>query len=87
VCYLKYCPELFAQHKAALKENDTLREEKGTLRKENASLKLKLQEAQEGVPTMDVQMVMSQAGCTRVRAVKALKDNDKDVIEAIMSLV
>ena len=50
-------------------------------------LKLKLQEAQEGVAAADVDMVMSQAGCNRKRAVKALKDHDSDLIEAIMSLV
>jgi NACalpha-BTF3-like transcription factor len=68
------------KHEVVLRENDILR-------KEIATLAMKLQEAEEGVKAMDVDMVMSQVGCTRTRAVKALKDHDKDVIEAIMSLV
>lgn len=79
-CYVQYCPKLFTQHEAVLGENDSLR-------KEIETLKLKLQEAEEGVAAVDVDMVMSQAGCTRARAFKALKDHDKDVVEAIMSLV
>lgn len=79
-CYVKHCPKLLTKHEVVLRENDILR-------KEIATLAMKLQEAEEGVKAMDVDMVMSQVGCTRTRAVKALKDHDKDVIEAIMSLV
>jgi len=80
LCYEQNCPKLFQQHKVTLEENDRLH-------KENLMLKLKLQEAQEGVAAADVDMVMSQAGCNRKRAVKALKDHDSDLIDAIMSLV
>lgn len=41
---------------------------------------------EEGVEAKDVELVMSQAGCTRAKAVKALKENDNDLVNAIMSL-
>ena len=34
----------------------------------------------------DVELVMSQASCSRARAIKALKDNYGDIVHAIMSL-
>lgn len=39
-----------------------------------------------GVETKDIELVMSQAGCSRIKAVKALKENDNDLVNAIMSL-
>lgn len=39
-----------------------------------------------GVEAKDIELVMSQAGCTRAKAVKALKENDLDLVNAIMSL-
>lgn len=39
-----------------------------------------------GVSPKDVELVMSQASCSRAKAVKALKDNDGDLVNAIMSL-
>jgi nascent polypeptide-associated complex subunit alpha len=52
-----------------------------------------LQEADEGgevddsgVENKDIDLVMSQAGCSRAAAVKALKDNDGDLVNSIMSL-
>jgi nascent polypeptide-associated complex subunit alpha len=39
-----------------------------------------------GIAPGDIDMVMSQAGCSRIAAIKALKDNDKDLVNAIMSL-
>ena len=39
-----------------------------------------------GVEAKDIELVMSQAGCTRAKAVKALKENDGDLVNAIMSL-
>uniref|UniRef100_A0A7S2H6F0 NAC-A/B domain-containing protein n=1 Tax=Helicotheca tamesis TaxID=374047 RepID=A0A7S2H6F0_9STRA len=39
-----------------------------------------------GVSSKDVDLVMSQASCSRAKAVKALKDNDGDLVNAIMSL-
>jgi len=39
-----------------------------------------------GVEQKDIDLVMSQAGCSRAAAVKALKDNDGDLVNSIMSL-
>eukprot|EP00980_Cylindrotheca_fusiformis_P003641 scaffold818_cov136-Cylindrotheca_fusiformis.AAC.7 len=39
-----------------------------------------------GVEAKDIELVVSQAGCTRAKAVKALKENDGDLVNAIMSL-
>eukprot|EP00553_Chaetoceros_curvisetus_P004456 CAMPEP_0204615424 /NCGR_PEP_ID=MMETSP0717-20131115/2925_1 /ASSEMBLY_ACC=CAM_ASM_000666 /TAXON_ID=230516 /ORGANISM="Chaetoceros curvisetus" /LENGTH=140 /DNA_ID=CAMNT_0051628361 /DNA_START=290 /DNA_END=712 /DNA_ORIENTATION=+ len=39
-----------------------------------------------GVEAKDVELVMTQAGCSRAKAVKALKDNDGDLVNSIMSL-
>lgn len=39
-----------------------------------------------GVEAKDVELVMSQAGCSRAKAVKALKENDGDLVNSIMSL-
>ena len=41
---------------------------------------------EEGVEAKDIELVMSQAGCSRAKAVKALKENDMDLVNAIMSL-
>ncbi len=39
-----------------------------------------------GVEAKDIELVVSQAGCSRAAAVKALKDNDGDLVNSIMSL-
>ncbi|GMH70315.1 hypothetical protein TL16_g05379 [Triparma laevis f. inornata] len=39
-----------------------------------------------GVEAKDIELVMSQAGTTRSKAVKALKNNDNDIVNAIMEL-
>lgn len=39
-----------------------------------------------GVEPKDIELVMSQAGCTRAKAVAALKENDGDLVNSIMSL-
>lgn len=39
-----------------------------------------------GVEDKDVDLVMSQANVTRAKAVKALKNNDNDIVNAIMEL-
>jgi nascent polypeptide-associated complex subunit alpha len=39
-----------------------------------------------GVEAKDIELVMSQAGCSRAKAVKALKENDGDLVNSIMSL-
>eukprot|EP00953_Heterococcus_sp_UTEX-ZZ885_P028429 15169-Heterococcus_DN1.PRE.1 len=39
-----------------------------------------------GVEAKDIELVMSQAACSRAKAVKALKANDNDIVNAIMQL-
>jgi nascent polypeptide-associated complex subunit alpha len=39
-----------------------------------------------GVESKDIDLVMSQAGCSRAAAVMALKENDGDLVNSIMSL-
>ena len=39
-----------------------------------------------GVDQKDIELVVSQAGCSRAAAVKALKNNDNDIVNAIMEL-
>jgi nascent polypeptide-associated complex subunit alpha len=39
-----------------------------------------------GLAPNDIDMVMSQAGCSRMAAIKALKENGNDLVNAIMSL-
>lgn len=41
---------------------------------------------EEGVEAKDIDLVMSQASCSRAKAVVALKENDGDLVNAIMSL-
>jgi nascent polypeptide-associated complex subunit alpha len=39
-----------------------------------------------GVDAKDIELVVSQAGCSHAKAVAALKENDNDLVNAIMSL-
>ncbi len=39
-----------------------------------------------GIADKDIELVMSQAGCSRNKAVKALKENNMDIVNAIMAL-
>jgi nascent polypeptide-associated complex subunit alpha len=41
---------------------------------------------ESGVDAKDIDLVMGQTGCSRAKAVKALKENDVDLVNAIMSL-
>ncbi|KAJ1664551.1 hypothetical protein IW140_000975 [Coemansia sp. RSA 1813] len=41
---------------------------------------------ESGLESKDIELVMSQSGCDRSSAVKALNDNGKDVVNAIMDL-
>ncbi|XP_011070062.1 nascent polypeptide-associated complex subunit alpha-like protein [Sesamum indicum] len=41
---------------------------------------------ESGVEQKDIELVMTQAGVSRARAVKALKDADGDIVSAIMEL-
>jgi nascent polypeptide-associated complex subunit alpha len=39
-----------------------------------------------GVDAKDIELVCSQAGCSRAAAVKALRNNENDIVNAIMEL-
>jgi len=39
-----------------------------------------------GIEPKDIDLVMSQTGCSRAKAVSALKHNNNDIVEAIMDL-
>lgn len=41
---------------------------------------------ESGVDDKDIDLVMQQANCSRGKAVKALKNNDNDIVNAIMEL-
>ena len=41
---------------------------------------------ESGVDAKDIELVVSQANCSRAQAVKALKKNDNDIVNAIMEL-
>lgn len=41
---------------------------------------------ESGLEEKDIDLVVTQAGCSRAKAVQALKDNDGDLVNAIMSL-
>lgn len=41
---------------------------------------------EEGVEAKDIELVMAQAQCSRAKAVSALKENENDLVNAIMSL-
>ena len=41
---------------------------------------------ESGVDPKDIELVVSQSGCTRSAAVKALRNNDSDIVNAIMEL-
>ena len=41
---------------------------------------------ESGLDPKDIELVMSQAGCNRAKAAQALKDNDGDLVNSIMSL-
>ena len=39
-----------------------------------------------GLKEDDIELVMAQANCSRPKAIKALKNNEEDVVNAIMEL-
>jgi nascent polypeptide-associated complex subunit alpha len=43
-------------------------------------------ETSEGIDEQDIEMIVSQANCSRSEAIKALKKNSGDVVNAIMEL-
>ena len=44
------------------------------------------EESEEGITPMHIEMVMQHTNCTRPQAVKALKKNNNDMVNAIMEL-
>jgi nascent polypeptide-associated complex subunit alpha len=42
--------------------------------------------SEEGVNDKDVDLVIAQIGCSRAKAITALKNNDNDIVNAIMEL-
>ncbi|POM65363.1 Nascent polypeptide-associated complex subunit alpha-like protein, partial [Phytophthora palmivora] len=42
--------------------------------------------AESGIDAKDIQLVMSQAGVSKSKAVAALRSNDNDIVNAIMEL-
>lgn len=43
-----------------------------------------LQVDETGVEVKDIELVMSQANVSRVKAIRALKNNNNDIVNAIM---
>lgn len=41
---------------------------------------------EEGVDPKDIELVIAQIGCSKAKAITALKNNDNDVVNAIMEL-
>ena len=39
---------------------------------------------ESGVEDKDIDLVMTQASCSRAKAIKALKNNNNDIVNAIM---
>ena len=37
-----------------------------------------------GIAAQDIELVMSQAGVSRSHAIRALRDNDNDIVNALM---
>jgi nascent polypeptide-associated complex subunit alpha len=40
----------------------------------------------DGLEDKDIELVMTQAGVSRKKAIKALKENDNDIVNSIMAL-
>ncbi|KLU83392.1 nascent polypeptide-associated complex subunit alpha [Magnaporthiopsis poae ATCC 64411] len=40
----------------------------------------------DGIEDKDIELVMTQAGVSRAKAIKALKENDNDIVNSIMAL-
>lgn len=39
-----------------------------------------------GIADKDIELVMAQGSCSRAKAIQALKDNNNDIVEAIMAV-
>lgn len=44
-------------------------------------------EDEEGVPAKEIEIVMAQAGVDRKKAVRALKNNNNDIVNSIMEVI
>ena len=70
-------------------ENEKAASAKGTRDTEIVEDKVSVEEDDvdmEGVEPKDVDLVVGQARCSKADAVKALKNNDGDIVNAIMEL-
>ncbi|EEB06598.1 nascent polypeptide-associated complex alpha subunit Egd2 [Schizosaccharomyces japonicus yFS275] len=81
----------FAAAQNAAKDGDETEESKAEETAEAPAAEEKADEPEEavdetGVDPKDIDLVMAQANVSRANAVKALKENDSDVVNAIMSL-
>jgi NACalpha-BTF3-like transcription factor len=72
----KACTEYFEKHKLEQRQTEERHEEE-----ELASL-----EKGDKPPESDISLVMDQANCSRLKALKALKNNGGDIINSIMEL-
>ncbi len=84
-----------AQAQAAMAQQQQQQQAAGRLSSVAKELGVEVEELPEivedsvdesGVDDKDINLVMSQASCSRSKAVKALKENDNDLVNAIMSL-
>lgn len=48
------------------------------------SICLSVQEDETGVEQKDIELVMSQANVSKAKAIRALKNNNNDIVNAIM---
>jgi len=75
-----------AQH-AAAEQFKAAETEVSEVKATNAAVEEEDEEVDEtGVDAKDIQLVMSQSGVSRSKAVAALKSNDNDIVNAIMEL-
>merc|ERR1712227_304738 len=57
-----------------------------TIEDENEEDEENVEVSTEGVEEKDIELVMQQAGVTKTKAIKALKNNGNDIVNAIMEL-
>ena len=76
------------QEKSAEIPKKTSSEEKFTTTKEsNNTTENKKEASQQMAPGEAIKLVMEQAKCTRGQAIQALRQNNRDIVNAILSVV
>ncbi|KAK9457133.1 NAC domain-containing protein [Dipodascopsis uninucleata] len=84
--------QLQAQATAAAAQEPATLESKGKEKEVTLATTEEVEEADEGevddtgLEPKDIELVMSQAGVSRAKAVKALKQNNNDIVSSIMEL-